>query len=431
MNYIVCKLNDTDDFSIDSSAFNVNLNDKSQYHWTFYQSIRRLSRFTNFFSNDALDLFYISLIVYYADRKFLRRDTPDAWTRSFKIYMPVLECEKWKNNKLLLEQITSFLSGDIWKFEFRNRNLNEKEEKIKKWAQKSKKNYKPDAFCMLSGGLDSFIGAIDLLYTNKNIAFIGHYGGGKGVIKYQNNVKAKLMDEFNLEEKQFFNFHAAPVKGVENSTRTRSLMFFAHAIILASTLKEETKLFIPENGLISLNIPLTNTRLGSSSTRTTHPYYLKQLQLLLRNMDIQVSLENPYQFYTKGEMIENCKKPDFLEKNISYTMSCSHPDQGRYQKEKAPSHCGNCFPCIIRRAAIEKAYGNDNSNYRDKNFNIGKSVSELNSYKIGMLDYKRIRANVSFKIQEAGPLDLNLNEFEELYRRGMDELVALLDKYNG
>ena len=112
-------------------------------------------------------------------------------------------------------------------------------------------------------------------------------------------------------------------------------------------------------------------------------------------------------------------------------MSCSHPDLGRYQSESSPSHCGNCLPCIIRRAAIEKVFGTDNSNYRDKYFNIGKSVSELNSYKLGILNYKQNKDNVSFKIQEAGPLDSNLNEFEQLYKRGMDELTSLLDKYNG
>jgi len=431
MNHIVCKLNDTDRFTLKDSLFEVNLIDKEQYHWTFYQSIRRLCQFPNFFSNEALDLFYISLMVYYADRKVLRKNSYDAWTRNFKIYMPVLELEKWNNNKLLLEQMISFLSGDYWEFEFRKRKLNDKEEKVNKWTKKSRKKYSPYAFCMLSGGLDSFIGAIDLLSENKNIAFIGHYGGGKGVIEYQNIVKSKLITEFELEERQFFNFFAAPINGIEDSTRTRSFMFFAHAIILASTIDKKVKLYIPENGLISLNIPLTNTRLGSSSTRTTHPYYMKQLQLLLTNMDIKVQLENPYQFQTKGEMIQNCKNSVFLENNIVNTMSCSHPDLGRYQKENSPSHCGNCLPCIIRRASIEKAYGVDNSIYRDKDFKIGKSVAELNSYRIGILDYKRNNSNVSFKIQEAGPIVSNQNKFEQLYKRGMDELASLLDKYNG
>lgn len=430
MNNIVCKLNNIDSFSVNNSLFIVDLTSKDDYHSTFYRYYRRLYQFPRFFSNEALDLFYISLMVFYADRKVLRKNTFDAWTREFKIYMPVLELDKWESNRPLLEKMISFLSGDIWKFEFRKRELNIKERKVSTGIAKSKKEYAPDALCMLSGGLDSFIGAIDLLTFKKNVAFIGHYGGGKGVIEYQNLVKQKLIEQFGLEEKQFFNFYAAPIKGLEDSTRTRSFMFFAHAIILASAIDKDIKLYIPENGLISLNIPLTNTRLGSSSTRTTHPYYMELFQLLLKNMDIRVDLINPYQFFTKGEMILNCKVPEFLEQNIANTMSCSHPDLGRYQKENSPSHCGNCLPCVIRRASIEKAYGTDISNYRDKDFKIGKATSELDSFKIGVFDYKNSKSKDTFKIQEAGPISFNLDEFRNLYKRGMNELASLLDKYN-
>ena len=432
MNHIVCRLNNNDNFSIQGCLFDVDLNNKKLYHWTFYKTVRRLCQFPSFFSHEALDLFYISLIVYYADRRVSRDKTFDSWTREFKIYMPVLELDKWNEQKELLEQMISFLSGDIWKFEFRERNLNDKELKIEKWANKSKKNYTPTSFCMLSGGLDSFIGAIDLLEKESNIAFVGHYGGGKGVLAYQNNVKNKLINEFSLNEQQFFNFHAAPVDGIEDSTRTRSFLFFAHAIILASAINKQTTLYIPENGLISLNIPLTNTRLGSSSTRTTHPYYMRLFQNLLIELGIEVELVNPYQFKTKGEMIENCKRPEFLKENIANTMSCSHPDQGRYNKEKSPSHCGSCLPCVVRRAAIEKAYGFDNSSYRIPNFDIGITAPiELKSFKIGILDYKNNKTNISFKIQESGPILSYQKEFEELYKRGMNELSLLLDKYNG
>lgn len=31
------------------------------------------------------------------------------------------------------------------------------------------------------------------------------------------------------------------------------------------------ELLVPENGLIALNVPLDETRVGSFSTRTTHP----------------------------------------------------------------------------------------------------------------------------------------------------------------
>ena len=63
------------------------------------------------------------------------------------------------------------------------------------------------------------------------------------------------------------------------------------------------ELLIPENGFISLNIPLTPLRLGSLSTRTTHPLFIQQMQDILDALDFRVRLSNPYQFKTKGEML--------------------------------------------------------------------------------------------------------------------------------
>ena len=280
MNHIVCKLNEEDNFSLSTTNFLVNLNEKKDYHYTFFNTghLRKLYQFDRMFLNEALDLFYISLMVYYADRKVKRIDTYDSWTREFKLYIPVLEIKKWNKNKKLLEGMVSYLSGDVWKFEFRKRELNKNETRLEKGFARKNKKWVPDSFCMLSGGLDSFIGAGDLLEQTKNIAFVGHYGGGKGLAEYQKFVINKLSKEYTLNSNQFFNFHAAPLGGVEDTTRTRSFMFFAHAFILASGKKGKKTVYIPENGLISLNIPLTNSRLGSSSTRTTHPYYMRLLQ---------------------------------------------------------------------------------------------------------------------------------------------------------
>jgi hypothetical protein len=208
-------------------------------------------------------------------------------------------------------------------------------------------------------------------------------------------------------------------------------MFFAHAIILGSAGNEDITLYIPENGLISLNIPLTNTRLGSSSTRTTHPYYMGLLQQLIKNIGLSVKLYNPYQFITKGEMIANCLDPGFLKANISQTMSCSHPDLGRYEGDARPSHCGNCLPCIIRRAAIEFAYQSDNSNYRDKNFQKTGASDNLRSFKLGMRDYKNSKIDTALSIQISGPIVNEIDKYCGVYNRGMDEMKSLLDKYNG
>lgn len=87
-----------------------------------------------------------------------------------------------------------------------------------------------------------------------------------------------LKIQYAVDSKRFFRFYAASQNGAEDTTRSRSLMFFAHAIVLASGIGHHVDLYVPENGVISLNIPLTVMRLGSLSTRTTHPYFMGMFQ---------------------------------------------------------------------------------------------------------------------------------------------------------
>ncbi len=429
MDSIICKLNKDDDFNTNDESLVLDFTNKKEYSFTFYKQLTRLYRMHNPFQNEALDLLYISMAVFYVDRKFLRSKTHDGWTRNLKIFMPVLSLDKWVSEKDNLEKLLSFLSGDIWTIEFRSRELNALEKKVIKkintWYKNKK--FEPDEFCMLSGGLDSFIGAIDLLSTNKKIAFIGLYGGGKGVKPYQDKVNKILQREFKISDEFFFNFYAATFKGEENTTRTRSFLFFSHAIILASCLNRETNLYIPENGLISLNIPLTNTRLGSSSTRTTHPYYMKRLQSLLNSLGIKVNLINPYQFKTKGEMLLECKNPTLISKEYKNTMSCSHPDQVRYQKgNKSSCHCGTCLPCSIRRASILKAFKVDYTVYDDSSFKMPNAQTQLKSFKSGILEYQNNKSN-PLVIQISGPIDSDYEKYYDTYLRGMKELEDLLN----
>ena len=111
---------------------------------------------------------------------------------------------------------------------------------------------------MLSGGLDSYIGAIDLLEKRNNkVLFVSHYGGGKGTKEYQDLVFQSLKTEYELEDSDYIQFYASCKNGVEDTTRTRSFMFFSHAIALASAFNIDTQMYIPESGFISLNIPLS------------------------------------------------------------------------------------------------------------------------------------------------------------------------------
>jgi len=423
---IICRLTD-DEFTIEKEYMNFNINDNKIFTYTFWNNILRMPIFI---SNVGLDLLYISLFVYGVDRVVSRKETIDNWTRKIKLYIPVLEVDRWNKNKELFIRLLNFLSGDRWDIEFRKREILNYEkmymDKIKN-SNETKKIY--DEICMFSGGLDSFIGAIDLLETdNKNRLFLSHYGGGKGTKEFQDILREQLINNYDLESRDFYSFYAAAKNGVEDTTRTRSFMFFAHAIALATCMNKLISLVIPENGLISLNIPLTYSRLGSSSTRTTHPYYLDLLQKLLKNMGFDLRIINPYQFFTKGEMIINCKNQEFLIENLHNTMSCSHPDYGRMQKETEACHCGYCLPCVIRRAATKRANIIDITRYRDNNFSSGEtSRINFNSYLLGIEKFDEERAFLD--IQKSGPILNNIKKFSDLYIRGMHELKEFLGEF--
>ncbi len=423
----VCKLNDLDEFSLPDYKI-VNLNDSSQFHYTIWNRNKQmLYSLPHFFQKEALDLFYISLMVFYVDRTVSRKNQNDSWTRHFFVCMPVLMKGKWDLNKTLLEKALNFLTGDIWSFDFRNRPYDtESENLIKRGRSRFRNSIKKidtNTFCMLSGGLDSFIGAINLLTNGVKPIFVGNYNGGKGVSVYQNKVINILSDHFHYSKGLFYQFYAAPLKGIEESTRSRSFMFFSHAILLASCMDHPVDLCIPENGVISLNIPLTIHRAGSLSTRTTHPYYISLLKKILKELNISVNLYNPFQFLTKGEMMLQCLDFDFLKNNYQWTMSCSHPDLGRWKGESGSSHCGVCLPCTIRRAAIKKAGIDDNSIYRDKYFSDSEAKLNLKSYKLGLAH----SCNPILAIQKNGPIIDRQSDYAELYQRGRNELKELLD----
>lgn len=427
---IVCKLDNNESYSILDSK-TININNNKDFSYTFWNKVRPL---TNFYANEGLDLLYLSLFVFAADRIISRDMSEDSWSRKIELHVPVLEYEKWNSQKEKVEDMLGFLSGDIWTIVFRSREKVEIEKnmfnKYEKYKEK-KDVYSYNTLCMFSGGLDSGIGAINLLESQdfKNILFISHYGGGKGTKEYQDKLKESLIRKYGIGEEHFYQNYAAVVNGIEDTTRTRSLMFFSHAIAYATAMEGTVKLIIPENGLISLNIPLAHTRLGTSSTRTTHPHYLKLFQEVINNLGISVNIENPYQFKTKGEMILECRNRDLLQDNIENTMSCSHPDIGRFHGEDHSLHCGSCLPCTIRRAAIKKGSINDTSEYWDEVYLKGEIAKRnLNVYKTAMANFN---PKLSFlKIQCSGAIEEKIAEFTDLYNRGMQELKNFLEDIN-
>lgn len=448
---ILCKVSSNDDFNIENSE--VVFYSKKEYSdyfqgWFWQNDAIFNGKFNKFFEYSAIDLLYISFFVFFADCRYNRSKSFDRWTRSFHLNIPVLELDKWNKIKLTLQEMLNFLSGDIWEFSFRNRELNGSE----KWY-KSRINYSTDAcdrISMFSGGMDSYIHAINLLSENIEGKFLSITSGGNVVGPRQEEVKELLISKYMISDSDFIRFGFRILKETSNdnikmyglqedTTRTRSFMFFSHAVALATGYKNQVKIIIPENGVISLNVPLDYSRSGSNSTRTTHPYYLELFQKIISEIAPNVSIKNPYQFNTKGEMALDCKDYNFLKRTYSKTMSCSHPFRFG---ESEVSHCGVCLPCIIRRAATNKAklpidiYKNDLFTFDTEKRIFTNTGSPKQNYHIYNRFLNRITPIIGDNMKlfstllEAGPIDKDIMNYINVFKRGVIELKEIMDVIN-
>ncbi|MDU7031058.1 Qat anti-phage system QueC-like protein QatC [Robinsoniella peoriensis] len=322
------------------------------------------------FNNESLDEIYEDLItlaasVYAADKRIPRigiraGEVGDNWTREIHISIPVLEFAKWNAVQRKLEDILNFLSGDIWTVNFRKTDS-----KFRNFATKKKYDFiegKFDAVSLFSGGLDSYSGAINLLEKGKNICFVGcrEYNAlGNRIYALHRILKESYPNRrldmvlFNTDARIPYNIDEdLKTKYIENTSRSRSFLFLSVALAVASQVGEEVPVYIPENGFIGLNIPLTPSRRGSCSTRTTHVYFINALNDLLQILLIPHTIENFFAYKTKGEIVQSVKMTNAFKRGAGNTISCSHPMRADKGIKGRPRNCGYCYPCLIRRSSL-------------------------------------------------------------------------------
>lgn len=196
---------------------------------------------------------------------------------------------------------------------------------------------------------------------------------------------------------------------------------------------------MPENGWISLNVPLDPLRLGSLSTRTTHPFYMARMNELLRGLGMRSRLENPYRFKTKGQMARDCADHDFLAAHAKETMSCSSPGKIRFVKEKSQrqqKHCGYCVPCLIRRASLLAGGIDDETPYyledlRSHVINTDRAEGkDIRSFQLAISRLRNKPERARFDIHCPGPLTdhpADLQAYADAYVAGLEEVARLLD----
>jgi len=366
----------------------------------------------------AWDFLSIALSCVCADMAGHRKQSPDGWTREFDLVIAVSDPEFWTTQKETLQTALNFLTTDRWSITFEHGGYYPT-------PAKHGRVLNGDCISLLSGGMDSLIGLIDQVAEKRNPLTVSQTVRGD---KENQITFPKLIGE---ELTSLVMGHAARVPNGETpaSQRSRSIVFLAYGALIASctgssSLNRPIDFFVSENGFISLNPPLTPMRLGSLSTRTTHPSYLSRIQSIFDFADLGLKIQNNYSFKTKGEMLKECSDQTLLKKLAHESTSC-----GRYLTFNY-THCGRCLPCLVRRAAFFKWGVTDKTEYIFSN--IGKKDSDHAGF-----DDVRAVAMATLEVKEAGIerwMGANLasssvvdqQPYLDLVERGLKELEDFL-----
>jgi 7-cyano-7-deazaguanine synthase in queuosine biosynthesis len=399
---------------------------------TMSLNLHDIEQVTGSLTRSGLDFLRLATAIYCSDKLVLRREAQNRWTREMLVSAPVAEVKSWRNASSSFEAAMRFLSQDNWEFDFRANDTEIGESEV---------SDKFDAVCLFSGGLDSLIGAIDLLESNEDsrVLLVGHHDAPS-----TESVQVDLFDNLRQhygERVDYLSVFARPThragarhplpSAKEISTRTRSLVFIASGLAAASASGADVPLYVPENGFIAMNVPLGEDRLGSCSTRTTHPRFVASLASALHSVGIANSVRNPYLYKTKGQMLDECANQKLLRAIEYDSVSCAHPDQKRYEASNK-SNCGYCYPCIIRRASFHAVNRDKPSEYRH---DVCRDIDFVRKAKPGT-DARSVLQSLSVEQgylavlrQGTLPSVIDVDALRDMYELGREELRALfLDK---
>lgn len=305
-----------------------------------------------------MDLLEVAAYVYCADQRVKRggdtlSDTGGDWRRDFHYVIPVRNPDLWNSTavKDALADTLWFLTEDSHAFEFvqgGTPNLNTAQAYLQ-FDGENEAAFQPDEVALFSGGLDSFAGAVDsLIGQNKKMALVGHHSCSK-IFAAQKQIIADLKAK-GLARQIFY----VPVEVTNRNTepseytqRGRSFLYASLGITIAQLFGKDSIRFF-ENGVVSLNLPISSDVVGARATRTTHPRVLEGFSnIFTAVLGKPITVENPYAWKTKAEVIRIIAQHD-CQHIIPQTRSCTRPRTWTNHI----THCGVCSQCIDRRFGV-------------------------------------------------------------------------------
>jgi hypothetical protein len=100
---------------------------------------------------------------------------------------------------------------------------------------------------------------------------------------------------------------ADDARAPEHTQRTRSFLLTALAIV-AAEIEASNRVCLLENGVMSINPPISTQVVGARASRSTHPRSLMLLNHLARHVGgHQIAIDNPFIWQTKVEVVSELR----------------------------------------------------------------------------------------------------------------------------
>ena len=305
-----------------------------------------------------IDLLQLASYIYCADRLANRGERESlrntAWSRSFDIFMPVLDYEFWSNpsvSKALTDALT-FMTGDrTYAFHFSMATTNPVVQENKQLLLFSNEytsiaDAEKTDVMLFSGGLDSLAGAIERLnlHPERTLCLVSHRSNNVTTHTQAELIK-HLQGKYQKRAIQYgFECHnKKSIPSRDETQRTRMFLFASIAFAICHCYNK-SEFYIYENGVTSINLSKQIDVINARASRTTHPKTIELLRKLFKRFNPSFDIKVPYYDKTKADIMHIFET--FGETAlIASSVSCSST---RNKPKTEAAHCGCCSQCIDR-----------------------------------------------------------------------------------
>lgn len=366
--------------STDPNPVHIDLSDAGRFGFKSLQMSLEEGYQAHYFLDDSLiptqfghtlspaiaDLLDIAGSIMWVDRKIKRSHDRGrygqwrGWSRNLSVTLGVRDVSLWTTSpvKSALEELLFWLTEDRWDLNFVHqagaRRPSDLQASLFSSAPQDVK------IVLYSGGLDSLAGAVNLLRSHpaSTVVLVSAVHNRQRLRRVIERQVIALRRCFGEDRIRFapLPFHAVnqnwKEQEEEKTQRSRGFLFLAFGAAVATAFAA-SNVYICENGVGSLNLPMDWYQLGAQNTRATHPLTLVSMAKLLSLIGhSDIHFQAPNMFKTKGEVCVSLQ-PIEVRKLVRLTVSCDgFPHRFPSPVKDAQLHCGYCTSCILRRQGI-------------------------------------------------------------------------------